>query len=115
MNLTLYQRLNDLICLKSTGPVDTLAEKLEISPRQVKYIIKKMRQDCEAPIWFDNTRQSYIYTQKGRCDFKFRASNKEIVTEAIDEALKKYFPPLILGWYFLPDLFKQAVYLSLAI
>lgn len=111
MNLTLYQRLNDLICLKSTGSVDRLAEKLNISPRQVKYIIKKMRQDCGAPIWFDNTKQSYVYTQKGRCDFKFRANNKEVVSQAIEEALSKYFAPLVLGWCFLPELIQQASFI----
>ncbi|ACU03268.1 helix-turn-helix domain-containing protein [Pedobacter heparinus] len=115
MNLPLYQRLNELICIRNTGPVEVLAEKLNISPRQVKYIIKKMRQDCEAPICFDNVRQSYVYTEKGRCDFKFRANNKEIVTEAIDEALKKYFSPLILAWCLLPDLIKEIAILTLAV
>lgn len=107
MNLTLFQRLNDLIYLKSTGPVDVLAGKLGISPRQVKYIIKKMRQDCEAPIWYDPACQSYVYTQKGRCDFKFRASNKEMVNEAIKEALNKFFSWLILLGVLLPDIVEQ--------
>nr|WP_121273846.1 helix-turn-helix domain-containing protein [Pedobacter schmidteae] len=115
MKLTLYQRLNDLICLKNTGPVDSLAEKLGVSARQVKYVIKKMRQDCDAPIWFDNSKQSYVYTQPGSCDFKFQSSKKEEVTEAIDEALKKYFSPLVLVWCFLPDLLEQVSLLGMVV
>ena len=96
MNLTLFQRLNDLICLQKTGTVEMLAEKLGISPRQVKYIIRKMRQDCEAPIWYDHYKQSYVYTQEGSCDFKFRLGNKELITQAVKDAISKCF--LLLGF-----------------
>ena len=89
MNLTLFQRLNELICLQNTGPVDVLAGKLGISSRQVKYIIRKMRQDCAAPIWFDHHKQSYMYTQDGSCDFKFKPAKRELITMAVREAINK--------------------------
>lgn len=96
MNLSLYQRLNELICLKATGPVDCLAEKLGVSPRKVKYMIQVMKELCNAPIHFDFTRQSYIYTDDGHCDFKFHINKREYITERVNEALRQCLSALVI-------------------
>lgn len=111
MNLTLFQRIDNMIYLKSTGSVNVLASKLGISPRQVKYIIRKLREDCEAPVWFDHNRQSYVYTQEGSCAFKFHSDHKEVVTKAIKDALNNCLSLLALAGCFMPDLIDQVNYL----
>lgn len=90
MNLLEYQRLNDLICDRNTGPVKELALKLEVSERKVKYMIKRMKDDFESPIFFDHAINSYAYEEEGSCNFKFQKT-KEKVSEILD-IINKSFP-----------------------
>lgn len=111
MNFPIYQRLNELICLKGTGPVDALAEKLDVSPRKVKYMIQMMKESCDSPIHFDFTRQSYVYTQDGCCDFRFRPNKREYITKAVNEVLRKCLSALMIYGCFNPDLIGMVGFL----
>jgi transcriptional antiterminator len=110
MNLLLYQRLNDLISQKCTGPVDSLAEKLDVSPRKVKYMIKMMKENCGSPIHFDFIKQSYVYSTDGCCDFRFHTSKREYITEAVTEALRQCLSTLIITVFFSSELMDMSVF-----
>jgi predicted DNA-binding transcriptional regulator YafY len=55
------ERLDYLFRSRSTGTPAELAKKLSLSKSQVYQIIKNMKQDLGAPIYYSRTHQSYIY------------------------------------------------------
>jgi len=59
-----------LIRLKATGRPKQLAKRLEVSEATVFRIIETMK-EMDAPVYYDLTRQSYIYTEKAsfKCGF----------------------------------------------
>ncbi|WP_367867679.1 hypothetical protein [Pedobacter sp. WC2423] len=91
MNLLHYQRLNDLICSQNTGPVKELAIKLEVSERKIKYMIKRMKDDYESPIYFNHALNSYVYKEGGCCYFKFQKTTEDKILEIL-KLINKLFP-----------------------
>lgn len=112
--MTLYQRLNDLIYTKSTGKVDALAEKLNVSPRKAKSMIQMMKIACNSPIRFDFNKQSYVYEQDGYCSFKFQVNRREYITEAVNEVLRKCLSVLVIYGCFNPEILGMLVFLPQA-
>jgi len=61
MNIRVFIRLHELIQAKQTGAPKQLAEKLEISERNVHYYIAFMKNEMKAPIIYDTVNETYIY------------------------------------------------------
>lgn len=82
--IALLERVDQLIRLKATGRPKNLAEKLEISEATVFRMIETMR-ELNAPVYYDLTRQSYIYSEptEFKCGF--------FVKEIDDETSKNLF------------------------
>ena len=66
----LILQLDQLIRFKSTGPAKDLATKLGISKCTVYRIIDVMK-SMNAPIVYDITHQSFVYTNPGEFKFGF--------------------------------------------
>lgn len=60
--IAVLERIDQLIRLKATGRPKQLAERLEVSEATVFRMIETMK-ELNAPICYDLTRQSYVYTQ----------------------------------------------------
>ena len=73
----LLERIDQLICMKSTGTPKELAEKLNISERTIYRLIKQLK-EMGAPIYFDDIRNSYCYDQKCTFSFKFEIITNEL-------------------------------------
>ena len=65
------ERIDYLIRLRSTGSPLDLAQKLRISPSQLYQIIKIMKDEMGAPIYYSKVLQSYCYhgSVKFICEF----------------------------------------------
>lgn len=59
--ITLLERVDQLIRLKATGRPKQLAERLEVSEATIFRIIETMK-EMNAPVYYDLARQSYAYT-----------------------------------------------------
>lgn len=57
--------IDKLILAKKTGTPVELAIKLKISDRQVYHYLRCLKKDFKAPLKYDETNCSYIYTQAG--------------------------------------------------
>jgi hypothetical protein len=70
--LNRIERLDRLIYLHSTGTPSELARKLNISCSQLYHIIRIMKYDLGAPIYYSKADQSYCYRENVRfvCAFK---------------------------------------------
>ena len=60
--IAILERVDQLIRLKATGSPKQLAERLEVSEATVFRMIDTMK-EMNAPIYYDLTRQSYVYTE----------------------------------------------------
>ena len=60
--IAILERIDQLIRLKATGRPKQLAERLGVSEATVFRMIETMK-EMNAPICYDLTRQSYIYTE----------------------------------------------------
>ncbi|WP_299486719.1 HTH domain-containing protein [uncultured Allomuricauda sp.] len=60
--IAILERVHQLIRLKATGSPKQLAEKLGVSEATVFRMIDTMK-EMKAPIYYNLTRQSYIYTE----------------------------------------------------
>lgn len=60
--LSLVERINDLICTKSTGTPRQMAQRLGLSERAWYYLLDQLRNDYGLPIAYCRFRQSYYYT-----------------------------------------------------
>ena len=60
--IAVLERIDQLIRLKATGRPKQLANKLEVSEATVFRMIETMK-ELNAPICYDLTRQSYVYTE----------------------------------------------------
>ncbi|MCA0959657.1 HTH domain-containing protein [Muricauda ruestringensis] len=60
--IAVLERIDQLIRLKATGRPKQLAERLEVSEATVFRMIETMK-ELNAPICYDLTRQSYVYTE----------------------------------------------------
>ena len=63
--VTHVRRLTALIRLKATGSPVALAKRLKISRSKLFALIKSLREDFDAPIFYDRKRQSYCFEQDG--------------------------------------------------
>lgn len=72
------ERIDYLIRLRSTGSPVQLAKRLNLSPSQVYQILKIMKDEMGAPIYYSKTIQSYCYRESVRfiCAFELTESNK---------------------------------------
>jgi len=72
------ERIDYLIRLRSTGSPLDLAQKLRISPSQLYQIIKIMKDEMGAPIYYSKVLQSYCYNESVKfiCAFAEVESNK---------------------------------------
>ena len=61
MNIRIFIRLHELILAKQTGSPKQLAEKLELSERNVHYYIAFMKNEMKAPIVYDSKQETYWY------------------------------------------------------
>ena len=95
MDFIKYQLLDNLIRTQQTGPVETLAKKLDVSPRKVKYMISKLKDQCNSPIRFEHYKQSYIYTEEGSCNFTFQKSNRESIIDFFLTNIDNYFKIIV--------------------
>lgn len=68
--ITLLERIDQLIRLKATGRPKNLADRLEVSEATVYRVIDTMK-ELNAPILYDISRQSYVYSEPARfkCGF----------------------------------------------
>ena len=66
------QRLDYLFRSRSTGTPAELAKKLSLSKSQLFLIIKTMKQDMGAPIYYCRASQTYMYKVNGRFRFGFK-------------------------------------------
>ncbi len=78
--LEILERIDQLIRLKATGRPKQLAKRLEVSEATVFRMIETMR-DMNAPICYDLTRQSYIYTVTTRFKCGFYVEELDATTE----------------------------------
>lgn len=70
------EMINELIQKQETGTPDQLAKTLNITARTLYSYIKFMREYLNAPIHYDPSKKSYVYTEKGELSFNFYP-NKE--------------------------------------
>ncbi len=60
--IALLDRVDQLIRMKATGRPNQLAKRLQVSEATVFRIIDTMK-ELNAPIYYDLTRQSYLYSE----------------------------------------------------
>ncbi len=70
--------LDSLIQRKGTGCPDTLAKKLAVSKRTVFEYIDILR-FLGAAVKYDNFRESYVYENPGKFNFKFVEEHRPII------------------------------------
>ena len=58
--------LTALIHLKATGSPVALAKRLKISRSKLFSLLKSLREDYAAPIYYDRDRQSYCFAREGK-------------------------------------------------
>ncbi len=76
--LTLVERIDQLIRLKATGNPDQLADRLELSKRQLHRVIQFIK-ELEAPIVYSISRESYVYEEP--VQFRFGFYGRELSLE----------------------------------
>lgn len=80
--IAMLERIDQLIRLKATGRPKHLAERLGVSEATVFRIIETMK-ILNAPVNYDLTRQSYVYTEKNKFRFGFYVEELDSRTERI--------------------------------
>jgi hypothetical protein len=69
LDIRIIIQLDNLIGKEMTGSPKQLASKLSMTERSVYNYIAFMKQEMNAPIFYDYQRISYIYNNE--CEFKF--------------------------------------------
>lgn len=66
------ERMDYLIRYRSTGNPGELADKLNISPSQLYQVIKILKDEMGAPIYYSKNLQSYCYNESVKfiCEFR---------------------------------------------
>ena len=59
------RRLTALIQRKATGAPTALAQRLNISQSTLFALLKYLREECDAPIYYAAERESYGYSREG--------------------------------------------------
>lgn len=73
--IRLIERVDALINRKSTGSPQHLAQRLNVSERNIYNIINTMK-DLGAPIYFSKERKSYCYKEDVRFSFGFKIKER---------------------------------------
>ncbi len=60
------RRLTALIQQKATGSPVALAQRLKISESKLYYLLKSLREEYNAPIYYDVDRQSYCFSRESK-------------------------------------------------
>jgi len=96
MNLDQYQKLEQLISQGNAGGPERLAKHIGVCERSVKHMISDLKRICDAPIEFNRKTNTYYYSVKGRCQFKFSPCIKEELkvelTTAVNAVVMKMLP-----------------------
>jgi hypothetical protein len=71
MNLEIVERIDRLIRLKA-GNAENIGSKLCLTERAIYKYIKYMRTELEAPIAYDSQNKTYLYSENGKLDFKWK-------------------------------------------
>lgn len=75
MDIRIIQFLHDLILKAESGNPKTLAQQLGISERSIYNYILYMKNEMGAPIRFDRSKNSYVYTED--CTFVLKHGKME--------------------------------------
>lgn len=78
--IALLERVDQLIRLKATGRPRELAEKLQVSEATVYRMIETMK-EMNAPVCYNLTRQSYVYTESTVFKCRFYLENLNVTVE----------------------------------
>jgi len=70
------EQIDQLIRLEATGNAKELGEKIGVCERTALYLIKKMKEEYNAPIISNSYSNSYIYTTPGRIILGFKRNIK---------------------------------------
>ena len=62
--LNKIRRLTALIQRKATGAPDALAQRLNMSQSTLFALLKYLREDFDAPIYYDADRESYCFSRE---------------------------------------------------
>jgi len=92
MNLDQYQKLEQLISQGNAGGPERLAKHIGVCERSVKHMISDLKRICDAPIEFNRKTNTYYYSVKGRCQFKFSPCIKEELATALSAVVMKMLP-----------------------
>lgn len=71
MDIRIIIRIDALISKEMTGSPKKLASKLAISERSVYNYVSFMKKELNAPIIYDYSKQTYIYSQ----EWEFKLNN----------------------------------------
>jgi hypothetical protein len=89
----LYQQLDLMILSENAGSITVMAEKMDLLPRQVKYMIEVLKSKYDCPIKYIPAKRSYCYTESGQCILGFHKSKVDDMLKEL-EALKKIIETL---------------------
>ena len=78
--IALLERVDQLIRLKATGRPKQLADRLEVSEATVFRMIEVMK-ELDAPITYDFSRQSYVYSHATRFKCGFFEEARDSLTQ----------------------------------
>jgi predicted transcriptional regulator YheO len=70
-NKEFYERIDQMIKMKMTGTPNEFACKLGISESHLYRIINYLKERASCPIFFDKSRNSYVYEFAGKLEIKF--------------------------------------------
>ena len=72
MQIKRIEYIDFLIRSRSTGNPGELASKLNISPSQLYQVIRILKDELGAPIYYSKTLQSYCYNESVKfiCEFR---------------------------------------------
>jgi len=87
VDLTLLKRIHESISTGATGNPNKFAEKLCISRRLLLEILKKMKEEFDAPIGYCRHRETYYYTEECTFYFGIVKSRKAIFTHTLLTAI----------------------------
>jgi predicted transcriptional regulator len=72
MNIKNIQLLIELIETSNTGKPSDIAKKLAVSERMIYKYLDILKSEFHVPIKYSRTIQSYIFTEKGEIDLKWK-------------------------------------------
>jgi len=68
--LRMFDRIDQLIRLRSTGSPKELANKLGVSERKLYDLLNEMKKDFNCPLKYCYDSNSYVYTKQGKLELR---------------------------------------------